>query len=68
MVTGTVSVTGNGTPAPFESKGPSTLQVCITGGSQVPLSNLSLLFVGPATTHFGTQPIRGVVAQKPATH
>ena len=64
MVTGNVSVTGNGTPAPFESKGPSTLQICITGGSQVPLSNLSLVFVGPATGHFGTLPIRGVVVQK----
>ena len=68
MVTGTVSVTGNGTPAPFESTGPSTLQICITGGSQVPLSNVSLLFVGPATGHFGTQPIRGVVLQKPDNH
>ena len=68
MVTGNVSVTGNGTPAPFESTGPSTLQICITGGSQVPLSNLSLVFVGPATGHFGTQPIRGVVLQKPDNH
>ena len=68
MVTGNVSVTGNGTPAPFEATGPSTLQICITGGSQVPLSNLTLVFVGPATGHFGTQPIRGVVLQKPDNH
>lgn len=61
MITGNVSVTGNGTPAGFESKGPSTLQVCLTGGSQVPLSNLTMTFLGPATGHFGTQPIHGVV-------
>ena len=35
VVTGTATTTGNGSPAPFESKGASTLQVCLTGGSQV---------------------------------
>jgi hypothetical protein len=66
---GTVSlITGNGTNAPFEkpnSPPVSTLQVCITGGDQVPYSvtnsNISLVFGGPATMHFGTQAIHGVV-------
>ncbi len=59
-------LTGNGTNAPFESTPPSSaLQVCITGGDQVPysvpFSNMSMVFTGPATSHFGTQAIHGVV-------
>jgi hypothetical protein len=59
-------MTGNGSIAPFETDPPSsTLQVCITGGEDVqysaPNSNLSLVFTGPATTHFGPQAIHGVV-------
>jgi hypothetical protein len=61
VLTGPVSITGNGNPAPFEAKGPSTLQVCITGGAQVPFSNVSLVLTGPATGHFGTHAINGVV-------
>lgn len=60
---GTVSmVTGNGSSAPFETTPISTkLQVCVTGGDEVPYSNVTLVFDGPATTHFGTQAIHGVV-------
>jgi len=61
VITGTATTSGNGGPAPFESKGPSTLQVCITGGSEVEFSNLTLVYTGPAATHFGPQPIHGVV-------
>lgn len=61
LITGNVDVTANGTAASFESKGTSTLTVCLTGGSQVPLTNLTMTFVGPATGHFGGQQIRGVV-------
>lgn len=61
MITGTATTTGNGGPAPFEANGPSKLQVCITGGSQVQFSNVTLVYTGPATGHFGTQPIHGVV-------
>jgi hypothetical protein len=61
VVTGTAITTGNGGPAAFEAKGPSTLQVCIMGGSQVVYSNVTLVYAGPATGHFGTQPIHGVV-------
>lgn len=63
VVTGPAFVTGNGSPAPFQSGGKplSTIQLCITGGSTVTLSNLTLTFTGGATGHFGTQAIRGVV-------
>jgi hypothetical protein len=63
QLNGTVSlITGNGSNAPFEPTPPaSTLQVCVTGGNKVPYSNVTLVFGGPATTHFGTQAIHGVV-------
>jgi hypothetical protein len=37
------------------------MQVCITGGTEVPFSNVSLVLTGPATGHFGTHAINGVV-------
>jgi hypothetical protein len=61
MVMGPVSITGNGSSASFEAKGPSTLQVCINGGTEVQFSNVTLVLSGPATSHFGGQPIHGVV-------
>jgi uncharacterized Zn-binding protein involved in type VI secretion len=63
VITGTATTTANGGPAPFESKGPSTIQICITGGSTVSFSNVSLVYTGPATGHFGPQAIHGVVTQ-----
>jgi hypothetical protein len=62
VLTATATTTGNGGPATFEAKGPSTLQICITGGTEVEFSNVSLVYNGPATGHFGTQPIHGVVS------
>jgi hypothetical protein len=67
QINGTVSLlTGNGSNAPFETTPPSsTVQICVTGGELVPYSmpysNISLVFEGPATTHFGTQAIHGDV-------
>lgn len=61
VVNAPVTTTGNGSPAPFESKGSSTLQVCVLGGSTVSFSNLTIVYTGPATSHFGPQPIHGVV-------
>lgn len=61
MVTGTASTTANGGPAPFDPNSTSTLQICIMGGSGVSFSNLTLVYSGPATGHFGPQPIHGVV-------
>jgi hypothetical protein len=65
VVAGTATITANGGPAPFEANGApaSTLQVCITGGSEVRFSTLTLVYTGPATGHFGAQPIHGVVKQ-----
>lgn len=63
VVTGTAATAGNGSPAPFDSKGASTLQVCISGGSSVSFSNMTMVYTGPATAHFGPQPIHGVVSQ-----
>ena len=57
------SVTWNMTGCPVYS--PATVQICVTGGELVPYSmpysNISLVFEGPATTHFGTQAIHGDV-------
>jgi hypothetical protein len=65
---GTVSLmTANGQRAPFEQKPPlppiSTLTVCVTGGLDNPYANVTLQFGTPASKHFGTQAIHGVVLQ-----
>jgi hypothetical protein len=61
VINGTATTSGNGGPASFESKGASTLQVCLMGGTEVSYSNVTLVYTGPATGHFGSQPIHGVV-------
>lgn len=71
VVTGTAYVTGNGANPPFGN--PSPVTICILGGMQnvsitspqafVTFSNFTLTFGSPASTHFGTQPINGVVSQ-----
>lgn len=67
VVTGTANfISGNGNAAPFEKLGPTTLHVCISGGtdgtSEVQYSNMTLVMSGPAADkHFGSQPIHGVV-------
>jgi hypothetical protein len=58
-VSGPATVTGNGAPAPFGNN--STVTVDITGGNLVPYSNIKLSFTGDAASHFGTQPLAGVV-------
>ena len=63
MVTGSAYITGNGGPAPFSMNDTllSSLQVCVNGGTDVPYSNVSLVFGTPASGHFGTSAIHGVV-------
>jgi hypothetical protein len=67
QISGTVSLlTGNGNNAPFETTPPSSnLQVCVTGVDHtlysVPNANITLVFTGAATSHFGPQAIHGVV-------
>jgi hypothetical protein len=60
VITGTAFVTGNGGPAPFGN--PSPLKICVLGGENVGFSNITLMFGLPASSHFGTQAIHGVVA------
>ena len=64
QISGTVSlVTGNGQIPTFDPTTPptSTLQVCVSGGTRVTNSNITLVWGGGATMHFGTQAIHGVV-------
>jgi len=62
MVTGMASITGNGGYPPFAPEGQlSPLTVCVTGGTQVEYSNITLVFSAPASGHFGSQPINGAV-------
>lgn len=62
MVEGSANVTANGGYAPFAPQGQlSPLTICITGGSQVEFSNITLVFGAPANGHFGSQAINGVV-------
>jgi hypothetical protein len=65
MVSGPAYITGNGGPAPFSKNDTvlSTLQVCVNGGSDVPYSNVSLVFGAPASGHFGMSAIHGVVRE-----
>jgi hypothetical protein len=78
VLTGQADITGNGTAAPFQ-KPPTTgvttlspLQVCITGGTEVTYSNMTMTFQtgAPAIKHFGSFPIHGVVRlpHKPDDH
>jgi hypothetical protein len=72
QITKTVSLlTGNGSNGTFETNPPSSmLQVCVTGGLDIPYSitnsNITLEFTGPATSHFGPQAIHGVVREAAA--
>lgn len=61
---GTVKITANGGPAPFDKNGPSGLQVCISGGADVAFSNVTMVFSGAAPGHFGSLPIHGVVRNR----
>lgn len=59
VITGPAYITGNGGPAPFGN--PSPLTICVLGGANVVFSNITLAFGKPAQTHFGAQPIHGVI-------
>jgi hypothetical protein len=59
VVTGSATVTGNGVGAPFGN--PSPVTICVLGGSEVKFSNVTIAFGLPASSHFGTQAIHGVV-------
>jgi hypothetical protein len=59
-VTGPVTITKDGGPAPAAIQG-STLVIDITGGTLVTFSNISLTFEDGASGHFGLAPLHGVV-------
>jgi hypothetical protein len=59
VVTGPAYITGNGGPPPFGNTSPLT--ICVLGASNVKFSNITLTLGLPASSHFGTQPIHGVV-------
>jgi hypothetical protein len=66
VVSGPAQITGNGNQAPFQVKlGLSNLQVCVGGGMDGTLeySNVTLVLGAPANTHFGPQPIHGVITR-----
>jgi hypothetical protein len=59
-VTGPITITANGKfPPPFGT--PSTATIDIVGGNSVAASNIKVTLSGAAATHFGSQPINGVV-------
>ena len=64
-VTGPATIAANGGPFPPSGAVSSQLQICIDGGTAVgtvvPYSNVTLVFGAPATGHFGSQAIHGVV-------
>jgi hypothetical protein len=57
-ITGAAMITSNGAAAGFSG---SPVIVDITGGPAVPLAKVALTFQGAAVSHFGDQPIEGVV-------
>lgn len=71
-VTGSATITANGGPFPPTGAVQSQLQVCIDGGTAVatvvPHSNITLVFGTPASGHFGTQAIHGVVRKVDPPH
>ena len=58
-ISGDARITSNGAVAAFSG---SHLDVDITGGPAIALSNVKLTFGGAAISHFGDQPIEGVVS------
>lgn len=57
----TVSANGGPFPPPPAAPEPSQLQICIDGGADTAYSNVTLVFGTPASGHFGSQAIHGVV-------
>jgi len=59
-VTGPVTITKDGGPAPAAIQG-SSIVIDVTGGALVEYSNITLTFQDGAVGHFGGQPLHGVV-------
>lgn len=61
VILGSVNVTLNGGDTPFPN--PSPVTICVVGGDRVQFANLILIIGMPASGHFGSQPIHGVVVR-----
>jgi hypothetical protein len=63
-VTGIAAIAGNGNLSnPYTN---SDVTVEVTGGADLPLSNVKVIFHGEAAVgHFGTDPLNGVVVYRP---
>lgn len=63
-VSGVAAIAGNGSLAtPYTG---SIVTVEVTGGADVPLTNVRMIFSGAqALAHFGTDPLHGVVVHRP---
>lgn len=61
VITGMATITGNGGPAPFGN--PSPITICVLGSADVKSSNITIAFGTPASGHFGTQAIHGVIVR-----
>ncbi|HTX15398.1 MAG TPA: hypothetical protein VMD77_08885 [Candidatus Baltobacteraceae bacterium] len=59
-VTGPVTITKDGGPAPAALQG-SIVVIDVTGGTLVRYSDITLTFENGAATHFGSNPLHGVV-------
>jgi len=57
-ITGLATITVNGSPAPVS---PSMVTIDVTGGDSLEYSNIAVTFASPASKHFGTDPLTGVV-------
>jgi hypothetical protein len=57
-ISGAAALTSNGSLAGFSG---SRVEIDINGETAVPFANVAMTFGGAAASHFGTQPLRGVV-------
>lgn len=57
-VSGSATIMSNGTVA---SISPSVLTIEVTGGTNRKFTNITLTFDAPASGHFGTEPLMGVI-------
>jgi hypothetical protein len=61
QISGAAWMTSNGNLAGFSG---STVDIQATGGNALELSNVTVTFGGAAASHFGDQPVHGVITQR----
>jgi hypothetical protein len=60
-IAGAAGMTSNGNLAGFSG---STVDIQVTGGNALEVSNVTVAFGGDAAGHFGDQPLHGVITQR----